>query len=75
MSNDTASLNAEVDRLRLELQTLQAKSGVKGIPVGNYLLTRLAQLGVQVLVISLDAEMYNNEYLFSLCSGYQEISI
>ncbi|KAF9565691.1 pyruvate decarboxylase THI3 [Agrocybe pediades] len=47
MSNDTATLNAEVDRLRLELQTLQAKAGVKGITVGGYLLTRLEQLGVK----------------------------
>ncbi|KAF5338902.1 hypothetical protein D9611_008753 [Ephemerocybe angulata] len=48
MSAATAeSLQAEVDRLRLELQTLKSKQGVEKVSIGNYLLTRLAQLGVK----------------------------
>lgn len=39
-------LQSEVDRLRLQLQTLQAEQGVQNISIGNYLLERLAQLGV-----------------------------
>jgi pyruvate decarboxylase len=49
MSTDSAILKAEVDRLRLELEALQAKAGVKGVSIGNYLLTRLAQLGVTAM--------------------------
>lgn len=41
-------LQSEVDRLRLQLQTLQAEQGVQNISIGNYLLERLAQLGVTV---------------------------
>jgi len=40
------ALHGEVDRLKLELQSLQARQGMGTISVGNYLLTRLAQLGV-----------------------------
>ncbi|KIK07962.1 hypothetical protein K443DRAFT_128744 [Laccaria amethystina LaAM-08-1] len=39
-------LQSEVDRLRLQLQTLQVEQGVQNISIGNYLLERLAQLGV-----------------------------
>ncbi|KAH9480463.1 Putative pyruvate decarboxylase C3G9.11c [Psilocybe cubensis] len=46
-SNSDNSLKAEVDRLRLELQALQISTGVKGITIGKYLLTRLSQLGVR----------------------------
>jgi pyruvate decarboxylase len=46
-------LKAEIDRLRLELQSFKAKSGETRISIGNYLLTRLAQLGVTVRVFSL----------------------
>jgi hypothetical protein len=41
----TEQLKLEVDRLRMELQALRLKSTIS---VGNYLLTRLAQLGVTV---------------------------
>lgn len=40
------ALHDEVGHLKLELQSLQASQGVGTISVGNYLLTRLAQLGV-----------------------------
>lgn len=48
MTQNTALLQAEVDRLKLEIQTLQVRDGVENIPIGNYLLNRLAQLGVTV---------------------------
>lgn len=48
MSQNTTSFQAEVDRLKLEVQTLQVKQGVENISIGNYLLNRLAQLGVTV---------------------------
>ena len=41
-------LQSEVDRLRLQLHTLQVEQGVQNISIGNYLLERLAQLGVTV---------------------------
>ncbi|TFK40584.1 pyruvate decarboxylase THI3 [Crucibulum laeve] len=46
MTKDAEALQAEVDRLRLEVQTLEASHDAQKITVGNYLLTRLAQLGV-----------------------------
>ncbi|KAJ6588046.1 thiamine diphosphate-binding protein [Mycena capillaripes] len=47
MSSDAVSpLQAEVNRLRLELQTLKAQNASEPIEVGNYLLTRLEQLKV-----------------------------
>ncbi|KAF8158340.1 thiamine diphosphate-binding protein [Crassisporium funariophilum] len=46
MSGETDALKAEIDRLHLQLQTHQPKAGAKKISVGNYLLSRLAQLGV-----------------------------
>lgn len=46
------SLQGEVDRLRLEIQTLQSKHGQEKVSLGNYLLTRLTQLGVKVRFIS-----------------------
>lgn len=42
------ALQGEVDRLKLELQSLQAHHGVGEITIGNYILTRLTQLGVTV---------------------------
>ena len=48
MSNDPEILQGEIDRLRLQVESLQAKSGAKSISIGNYLLTRLAQLGATV---------------------------
>lgn len=43
----TAALEAEIHRLNLEVHTLKAQQGSE-ISVGNYLLTRLEQLGVTV---------------------------
>ncbi|KAJ7766357.1 thiamine diphosphate-binding protein [Mycena maculata] len=40
------TLQAEVNRLRLQLETLQAKNASEPIEIGNYLLARLAQLKV-----------------------------
>ncbi|ESK94985.1 pyruvate decarboxylase [Moniliophthora roreri MCA 2997] len=40
------SLQAEVNRLRLELQALKVEDGSEQIYIGDYLLKRLAQLGV-----------------------------
>ncbi|KAJ7209307.1 thiamine diphosphate-binding protein [Mycena pura] len=45
-SDSVSPLQAEVNRLRLELQTLRASDGSEPIEVGNYLLARLAQLKV-----------------------------
>ncbi|CAK5270255.1 unnamed protein product [Mycena citricolor] len=44
-----SSLQAEVNRLRLELESHQTKAGTEPITVGNYLLARLAQLSVTKL--------------------------
>ncbi|KAJ7254390.1 thiamine diphosphate-binding protein [Mycena haematopus] len=41
-----ASLRAEVNRLRLQLESLQVKDGSEPITLGNYLLARLEQLKV-----------------------------
>ncbi|KAF7343225.1 Pyruvate decarboxylase [Mycena venus] len=47
MSSDAISpLQAEVNRLRLELQTLQASNASEPIEIGSYLLARLEQLKV-----------------------------
>ena len=48
-------LKAEVDRLRKQVQALKLKSTIS---VGNYLLTRLAQLGVTVRTFSLSPSDY-----------------
>ncbi|KAJ7784633.1 pyruvate decarboxylase [Mycena metata] len=45
-SQAASSLQAEVDRLRLQLESLQAKDGSEPITIGNYLLARLEQLQV-----------------------------
>ncbi|KAJ6534323.1 DHS-like NAD/FAD-binding domain-containing protein [Mycena capillaripes] len=52
MSSDAVSpLQAEVNRLRLELQTLKAQNASEPIEVGNYLLTRLEQLKVTKMFV------------------------
>jgi hypothetical protein len=43
-----SSLQAEVNRLRLQLESLQVKDGSEPITVGDYLLARLEQLKVTV---------------------------
>lgn len=53
MSTQTsAALQAEINRLQLEVQSLKAEQGSELISVGNYLLARLAQLGVTVSMSS-----------------------
>ncbi|KAJ6496365.1 thiamine diphosphate-binding protein [Mycena sanguinolenta] len=48
MPNESvSSLQAEVNRLRSELQALQAKNTSEQIEIGNYLLARLEQLNVR----------------------------
>ena len=47
MSQETA-LRAELDRLKLELDSLKASNKSEEILIGNYLLARLAQLNVTV---------------------------
>lgn len=44
----SAALQAEVNRLQLEVQSLKVEQGSEHISIGNYLLTRLEQLGVTV---------------------------
>ncbi|KAF8195372.1 pyruvate decarboxylase THI3 [Pholiota molesta] len=46
MSTDKEVLVTELNRVRLQLQALQAKTGTEDITIGHYLLSRLAQLGV-----------------------------
>lgn len=79
MSHSTEALTAEVDRLRLELQSLQAKAGVPETTVGAYLLERLAQLGVRVraALTWLHRERHVNVrfLVISQCSVCQETSI
>lgn len=43
------SLNAQVDRLRLELHELKQEQGALDVRIGDYLLTRLEQLGVRYI--------------------------
>ena len=42
------ALTSEINRLRLQLNSLEKESGVRNISIGNYLLARLEQLGVRV---------------------------
>jgi hypothetical protein len=44
----SAALQAEVNRLQLEIQSLKVEQGSEQISIGNYLLSRLEQLGVTV---------------------------
>ena len=44
-------LKSQVDRLSLEVHSLKSEAGAENISVGNYLLTRLAQLHVTVRTI------------------------
>jgi pyruvate decarboxylase len=46
------ALNAEIDRLRLQVHALKGECGAQNISIGNYLLARLEQLGVTVNVFS-----------------------
>lgn len=43
-----ASLQAEVNRLRLQVESLQVKDGAAPIAIGDYILARLEQLKVTV---------------------------
>lgn len=44
---EVESLQAEIDRLKLQVQSLQAEQGHEKVTLGHYLLTRLTQLGVK----------------------------
>jgi len=44
---DNQALQAEVNRLKLEVKALQVEDRSEDIYLGNYLLTRLEQLGVK----------------------------
>ena len=44
-------LKSQVDHLSLEVHSLKAVTGAENISIGNYLLTRLAQLHVNVRTI------------------------
>ncbi|TFK73562.1 pyruvate decarboxylase THI3 [Pluteus cervinus] len=46
-TEDATHLQAEVDRLRLQFKNLKADRDMGHISIGNYLLTRLEQLGVK----------------------------
>jgi hypothetical protein len=80
MSSTTDStLQAEVDRLRLELKTIRAQTqdvASGQITVGNYLLTRLEQLGVTVRLLSLFACIDTTFQLLCnrKCLAYRETS-
>ena len=52
-SQGEAASRAEADRLKLELQELKEKQGIKDTYVGSYLLERLVQLGVKVRAYSI----------------------
>jgi pyruvate decarboxylase len=49
MATDADALKSQVDRLRLEVHSLKASAGAENISIGNYLLTRLAQLDVTAM--------------------------
>lgn len=51
MVTDADALKSQLDHLRLEVHSLKAKAGTENISIGNYLLTRLAQLHVTVRII------------------------
>ena len=53
MVTDADALKSQLDHLRLEVHSLKAKAGTENISIGNYLLTRLAQLHVTVRIIQL----------------------
>ena len=44
-------MNSEINRLKLEVQTLQSKLGSSTVTIGRYLLDRLAQVGVKVCTV------------------------
>lgn len=64
-------LKVEVDRLRKEGQAPKLKSTIS---IGNYLLTRLAQLGVTVRTFSSSVLEYQH-HPFRPSLGFQEILI
>jgi pyruvate decarboxylase len=47
-SQSNTALQTEVDRLRVELQTMKGEQKAAKISIGNYILSRLEQLGVTV---------------------------
>jgi hypothetical protein len=69
------ALKSEVDRLNLEVQSLKAETGAENISVGNYLLTRLAQLNVTVRTIPTCSPLSLFYLLHSRCLACLVISI
>ena len=47
-TSSIAALEAQLQHLQLKFRTLEQERGSETITVGNYLLTRLEQLGVKV---------------------------
>jgi hypothetical protein len=47
-TKSVAALQAEVDRLKADLQSMKEEERSEPISIGNYILARLAQLGVNV---------------------------
>jgi len=58
------ALKAEVDRLRADFSGLQETYGAQNnVTIGDYILTRLAQLGVTVTLIYLSVPMLKKTIL------------
>lgn len=70
-------LQAEVDRLRDELQVMKGEQKPPNISIGNYILTRLTQLGATVSSIACCCSIILSFTLCdaSLCSAFPVISI
>jgi hypothetical protein len=62
------TLQSEIHRLTLEVQALEAKQGSEKISVGNYLITRLIQMGVKVCLSQAKCPMDAYDHV----SGYVE---
>lgn len=71
MSTQTDSaLQAEVNRLKLELQTHKVETGSGGeIQIGDYLLERLAQLGVSVSFVASDVGASSSDSMLQSMFG------
>jgi hypothetical protein len=63
----------EVNQLKLELHNMHTQRGTGEITVGNYILTRLAQLGVTVGTTAIWISW--SKYMRRKCLAYREILI
>ena len=50
-SSVSEAMSSEINRLKLEVQTLQSKLGSSTVTIGRYLLDRLSQVGVKVRTV------------------------